>query len=130
MVQGVSKPDPERVASKSAVQQVKAMMREVVEHGTGALAALENYSVAGKTGTGHLVGDFGYEDHRYSSLFAGFAPADDPKLVIAVVINDPKGEDYFGGLVAAPVFSEVMGNALRALNVPGDQEGVLLGANP
>lgn len=130
LVQGVSKPDPERVASKSAVQQVKAMMREVVEHGTGALAALENYSVAGKTGTGHLVGDFGYEDHRYSSLFAGFAPADDPKLVIAVVINDPKGEDYFGGLVAAPVFSEVMGNALRALNVPGDQEGVLLGANP
>lgn len=63
-------------------------------------------------------------------MFAGFAPADDPKLVIAVVINDPKGEDYFGGLVAAPVFSEVMGNALRALNVPGDQEGVLLGANP
>ena len=130
LVEGVSKPAPEQVASASAVKQVKAMMREVVEHGTGTLAAVEHYSVAGKTGTGHLVGSGGYEDHKYSSLFAGFAPVDDPELVIAIVISDPKGEDYFGGLVAAPVFSEVMGNALRIFNVPGEQEDILLGLNP
>lgn len=130
LVQGVSKPAPEQVASVSAVQKVKAMMQEVVEHGTGTLAAVEHYNVAGKTGTGHLIDSSGgYDDHRYSSLFAGFAPADDPELVIAVVISDPKGEDYFGGLVAAPVFSEVMGNALRILNVPGEQEDILLGVN-
>lgn len=130
LVMGASKPPTEQVVSAETVEQIKGMMREVVEHGTGTRAAVENYSVAGKTGTGHLVGAGGYEDHRYSSLFAGMAPVGDPKLVAVVVITDPKGEDYFGGLVAAPVFSEVVGNALRVLNVPGDQEEMLLGYHP
>ena len=127
LIKDESKPSPERVASVEAVQQVKQMMREVVEVGTGKRAAVENYSVAGKTGTGHLIGAGGYEDHRYTSLFAGMAPFDDPELVVVVVVTDPQGEDYFGGLVAAPIFSEVVGGALRIRNVPGEQEDLVVG---
>lgn len=127
LVKGANVPPPIRVASSESVSEIIEMMREVVEHGTGTRAAIEGYSVAGKTGTGHLVGAGGYEDHRYSSLFAGMAPAENPELVAVVVITDPKGEDYFGGLVAAPIFADVVGNALRILNVPGDQPGLLVG---
>ena len=130
LIQGGSVPPPEQVVSAEATDQIKEMMRTVVEEGTGTRAAIENYSVAGKTGTGHLVGAGGYEDHRYTSMFAGMAPADNPELVAVIVITDPKGEDYFGGLVAAPVFSTVVGNALRVLNVPGETQELLLGANP
>ncbi|MFT5610651.1 MAG: cell division protein FtsI (penicillin-binding protein 3), partial [Polaribacter sp.] len=61
-----------------------------------------------------------YQDDSYTSLFAGFAPVSDPQIVIVVTVSDPKGVDYYGGLVAAPVFSDVMEGALRFRDVPPD----------
>ena len=90
--------------------------------GTGKRAAIDGYSVGGKTGTLHKVkAGGGYDEDRYMSVFAGLSPVDNPRLVTIVVIDEPQDGDYFGGLVAAPVFSEVTGNALRLLQVTPDQ---------
>lgn len=92
--------------------------------GTGTAAQIPNYRVAGKTGTSKIADrKRGYAAGRYASLFAGLAPVTDPRLVCVVVINDPKGKDYYGGAVAAPVFAKVMSGALRLLNVPPDNLG-------
>jgi cell division protein FtsI (penicillin-binding protein 3) len=78
------------------------------------------YQAAGKTGTVHIVGRNGYEKSAYKSIFAGMAPADDPRIVCVVVVDAPKGNQYYGGEVAAPVFSRVMSESLRLLNVRPD----------
>jgi len=83
----------------------------------GTNAALASFGAAGKTGTIHKVGRGGYEDERYLSLFAGFAPADDPKVVAVVLIDEPSRGQYFGGEVAAPVFSRLVESSLRLLQV-------------
>lgn len=112
----------ERVLSVSVAKQVREMMTAVVEKGgTGTKARVAGYSIAGKTGTAHKVGVSGYEDHRYRATFAGIAPASNPKLVAVVTINDPRGEQYFGGEIAAPVFGRVMSDALRLLNITPDR---------
>ena len=83
---------------------------------------IEGYSVGGKTGTLHKTkATGGYADSRYVSLFAGLSPVDNPRLVTIVVVDEPSDGNYFGGVVAAPVFSEVTGNALRLLQVTPDQ---------
>ena len=121
LVRGTAAIPDERVMSAELATTVREMMVDVVDHGTGTRAQIEGYSVAGKTGTGHLVGAGGYEDDRYASLFAGMVPADNPELVAVVVVTDPQAGDYFGGVVAAPVFSEVLSDALRILRIlPGD----------
>ena len=74
--------------------------------------------MAGKTGTVHKVGLNGYEDEQYLSLFAGIAPANNPKIVTIVVVDDPAGREYYGGEVAAPIFSRVTQSSLRLLNIP------------
>jgi cell division protein FtsI (penicillin-binding protein 3) len=100
--------------------QVLAMLETVTgPEGTGQRARVPNYRVAGKTGTSRKVMPGGYQS-RYISFFAGVVPVSNPRLVGVVVINDPRGQFYFGGLVAAPVFSEVMRGALRLLDVPPD----------
>lgn len=121
LVRGTAIAPAERIIDEALVDRVRDMMIDVVDHGTGTRAAVDGYLVAGKTGTGHLVGVGGYEDSRYASLFAGMVPAHNPELVAVVVITDPKGNDYFGGLVAGPVFSEVMGDALRILRIPPEK---------
>ncbi len=121
---GVNIPGQPVVSAKTA-QQVRQMMRAVVSaEGTAPKAKVAGYTVAGKTGTVHKNSKRGgYEETRYVSLFAGIAPATQPRLVTVVMVNEPKG-DYFGGQVAAPVFSQVMGGALRLLNVmPDDLPG-------
>ena len=118
LVKGTATAPPERVVSETLVEKVRDMMVAVVDQGTGSRAAIDGYLVAGKTGTGHLVGAGGYEDSRYLSLFAGMVPAAEPELVAVVVVTDPRGGDYQGGSVAGPVFSEVMGDALRVLRIP------------
>ena len=106
--------------------QLTATVRHMLEaaasdKGTGKRAMIDGYSVGGKTGTLHKVkAGGGYDQHRYMSAFAGLAPVDNPRLVTVVVIDEPRDGDYFGGLVAAPVFSEVTGNALRLLQVTPD----------
>ena len=92
------------------------------DQGTGKRAMIDGYSVGGKTGTLHKVAATGgYDQHRYMSIFAGLSPVDQPRIVTIVVIDEPGIGDYFGGLVAAPVFSEATGSALRLLQVPPDQ---------
>ncbi|AFV00685.1 peptidoglycan D,D-transpeptidase FtsI family protein [Simiduia agarivorans] len=111
--------DGERVVEPRYTGQLVDMLKTVVQPGgTAVRANLETYPVAGKTGTAHKVGPNGYEASRYRSLFAGMAPADDPRLVVVVVIDEPGAGKYFGGDVAAPVFARVADSALRTLQVP------------
>lgn len=83
---------------------------------------VEGYRIAGKTGTVRKVTAGGYQKTAYRSLFAGVAPVSDPRIVTVVMIENPKGEEYYGGLVAAPVFGRVVGKALRLLDVPPDSK--------
>ena len=87
--------------------------------GTAPLAQINGYRVAGKTGTAHKL-ENGHYVNRYIASFVGLAPASNPRLIVAVMVNEPSGAQYYGGQVAAPVFSNVMGSALRLLNVPND----------
>ena len=110
-----------KVFKKETVDAVALMMETVVgEGGTAPKAQVEQFRVAGKTGTSHRVEDGQYQDDSYMSVFAGFAPVSDPEIVLVVTVDDPRGIDYYGGLVAAPVFSKVVEGALRFRDVPPD----------
>ena len=112
--------------SPMVARAVRKMMESVVAaDGTAPLAAVNGYRVAGKTGTAHKSEAGGYAEKRYLSVFAGMAPASDPRLVAVVVINEPSNGEYYGGKVAAPVFSRVMAGALRLLNIPPDAVSLL-----
>ena len=114
-------PAHRRVMPEMVAFEVNRMMRAVIgPGGSGRRAAVNGYHVAGKTGTVHKTSDSGYAEDSYVSLFAGFAPATEPRLVLVVVIDDPGAGQYFGGLVAAPVFANVMEGALRIMNIPPD----------
>jgi cell division protein FtsI (penicillin-binding protein 3) len=115
-------PAEERVLKATTARQVRAMMETVVsDKGTAKLAAIEGYRVAGKTGTAKKSsGRRGYTAGRYQSVFAGMVPVSNPRLVMVVMIDEPRGKAYYGGLVAAPVFSKVMTEAVRIFNVPPD----------
>jgi cell division protein FtsI (penicillin-binding protein 3) len=117
-----------RVMSEKVAKQVIQMLETVVgPKGTARRAKVEGYTVAGKTGTVHKVGKSGYEDERYLSLFAGIAPSNDPQIVTVVVIDEPAGREYYGGEVAAPIFSRVTQASLRLMNIPPTQfdEGII-----
>jgi cell division protein FtsI (penicillin-binding protein 3) len=92
----------------------------VSEAGTGAKATVPGYRVAGKTGTVHKTAHGHYSPDRYRSLFAGMVPASRPRLVCVVVIDEPHRGGYYGGAIAAPVFSQIMEATLRILNIPPD----------
>ena len=114
----------ERVVDAGLARQVNSMLETVVSTklgGTGVRAAIPSYQVAGKTGTAwyYNVGG-GYDEENYNSYFAGFVPAHNPKIVAVVSIHEPKGEEYGGGQVAAPVFAKIAAGAMRILNVPPD----------
>ena len=103
--------------------QVLEMLRAVVDEngGTGSRARVPGYQVGGKTGTVHKVQEGGgYADDRYRSVFAGVAPISDPRIAAVVVIDEPSKGQYYGGLVAAPVFGKVMAGALRLMNIAPD----------
>jgi cell division protein FtsI (penicillin-binding protein 3) len=108
------------VLSAETAQAVRRMLEMAVQPGgTAPRAQVAGYRVAGKTGTAHKLEGHTYSN-RYVSSFVGFAPASDPRLVIAVMIDEPGAGHYYGGDVAAPVFSTVTGAALRMLAVPPD----------
>jgi len=125
-------PRQERVVDPQVASNVANMLQSVVlQGGTGTKAALTSFTAAGKTGTIHKVGSNGYEDERYQSLFSGFAPADDPQVVAVVLIDEPSRGQYFGGEVAAPVFSRLVESSLRLLQVEPqkhDDHGVAMQA--
>jgi cell division protein FtsI (penicillin-binding protein 3) len=109
-----------QVYSAATARAVRDMMEMVVRPGgTAPLAQITGYRVAGKTGTAHKLENGKYVD-RYIASFVGMAPASAPRLIVAVMLNEPGGREYYGGLVAAPVFSSVMASSLRLLNVPND----------
>lgn len=109
-----------RVMSKETCSKVKEVLHMVVESGTGKRASAPGYSTAGKTGTAQrLEGDGSYSHSKYNSIFIGLAPMDKPKLAIAVVFVEPHPY-YYGGTVAAPVFSEIVGKTLRYMEIPPD----------
>lgn len=112
----------ERVISERTSRTVLEMMRRVVEDGSGKLAALPHVQVAGKTGTAQKVKDGRYSQSDYMASFVGIAPVSNPRLVIGVFIDEPRGIRT-GGMVAAPVFREVAGYALDRLGVGGGAKG-------
>jgi cell division protein FtsI (penicillin-binding protein 3) len=114
-------PVGQQVFSAKVANDIRAMLELVVQPGGTALRAqVAGYRVAGKTGTAHKLGPAGYEKDKYVGSFVGMAPASNPRLIMAVMIDEPTSGDYYGGTVAAPVFSAVMSDALRMLAVPQD----------
>jgi cell division protein FtsI (penicillin-binding protein 3) len=113
--------EDEQVIAPTTAAAVRKMLEEVVRPGgTGTKAAVAGYRVAGKTGTAWKFAAGGYSEDKYISIFAGLAPASDPRLAAVVVIDEPSGELYYGSDVAAPVFADVMTESLRLLAVPPD----------
>ncbi|WP_101760344.1 penicillin-binding protein 2 [Oceanicoccus sp. KOV_DT_Chl] len=112
----------ERIISADVADDLVAMLTTVTQKGgTATRAQLAAYSVAGKTGTVHKVGEGGYADDRYMAVFAGLAPATNPRVVTVVMIDEPNLDRYHGGESAAPVFARVMSDALRILDVTPDK---------
>jgi cell division protein FtsI (penicillin-binding protein 3) len=117
-------PDGQRVLDERVCHQLVGLLESVVvqEGATGWRAAIPGYRVSGKTGTAErTTGKGGYNTDRFNAVFGGVAPATDPRLAAVVVINDPSAGGHQGGQVAAPVFSAVVGGALRLLAVAPDK---------
>ena len=115
-------PQPKHQICKAhTAELIKKAMIRVVTHGTGKQAAIDDIQVAGKTGTSQRYDEDlkKYVDGHYNTSFVGFAPADDPKIVCIVMMDDPQAErtELYGGKVAAPIFSEIVANALDHLSV-------------
>jgi cell division protein FtsI (penicillin-binding protein 3) len=109
-----------RVFTAKTASELRAMLESVVlPGGTAPLAQVAGYRVAGKTGTAHKL-DGRHYTNRYIASFVGFAPVSAPRVIVAVMIDEPSNGQYYGGLVAAPVFSSVTSAALHLLNVPND----------
>jgi cell division protein FtsI (penicillin-binding protein 3) len=112
--------EPKQVLDPAIAAEVMKMMQTVTEPGgTATQAAILGYHVAGKTGTSRKASGGGYS-RKYLSFFAGVVPVDNPRFAMAVVVNDPTNGSYYGGLVAGPVFHNVMEGALRLMDVAPD----------
>lgn len=115
----LERPPAERVISEDTAATMQAILEQVVQHGTGRLAQIEGYRVAGKTGTAQMINPVtrSYRNGRYLASFCGFAPVNNPAVVGVVMLFDPRGQFYYGGRIAAPLFSTVVQQALRILDV-------------
>jgi cell division protein FtsI (penicillin-binding protein 3) len=110
-----------QVFSPQVASEVRKMMHlAAAPGGTAPLAQTEGYSVGGKTGTAHKQVGKGYASNKYRAWYTGMSPIDKPRIIVAVMIDEPGAGKYFGGLVAAPVFSQVVQQTLRILNVLPD----------
>lgn len=128
---GAPPAEEHRIMPAVVARQVRDMLEQAVgPDGTAPEARIAGYRVAGKTGTVHKSVAGGYSDNQYLSVFAGMAPASDPRLVMVVLVDEPSGSQYYGGQVAAPVFSRVMSGALRLLAVPPDDVPLLQTRKP
>jgi len=114
-------PQPIRqvITEPTARLMIEALKTVVSPDGTAAKAAMEHYTVAGKTGTAQKVEDGAYVHGKYVSSFIGFFPADNPELCVSIVMDEPK-EGYYGGLVAGPVFKQIAERAASYLNIRPD----------
>jgi cell division protein FtsI (penicillin-binding protein 3) len=123
------RPQPSRVMSEKTAAVLNEILKAVVARGTGGQAALAEHVVAGKTGTAQKAGRGGYSLDRFVGSFAGYVPADRPRLVILVVVDEPRGQHY-GGTVAAPVFREIAEGSLRYLGIPPSRPSRTIGIEP
>ncbi|WP_374761309.1 peptidoglycan D,D-transpeptidase FtsI family protein [Pseudomonas sp. sp1636] len=117
------KPDDVQVIPEAIAKTMQGMLQQVIEAPGGVFRAkVPGYHVAGKSGTARKVStdSRGYRENAYRSLFAGFGPVNDPRIAVAIVIDEPSKGGYYGGLVSAPVFGKVMAGALRLMNVVPD----------
>ncbi len=114
-------PIARRVTTAPTARTTLGMLEMVVaEGGTGTRAAVTGYRIGGKTGTARKTGVGGYDENRHTAVFAGIAPLSAPRIATVVVIDEPSGEEYYGGEVAAPVFSEIVAATLRVLAIAPD----------
>ncbi|MGN7980347.1 peptidoglycan D,D-transpeptidase FtsI family protein [Burkholderia sp. 22313] len=110
-----------RVTSPQTAAAIRAMLESAVgEGGTGRRARVDGYRIGGKTGTARKQVGATYAKGKYRALFAGMAPMSDPRLIVAVMIDEPRGKGYYGGTVAGPVFASVTSGSLQLLGVPPD----------
>lgn len=110
-----------QVIKPEIAAEIRTMLESVLQKGGTAVAArVPGYRVTGKTGTTRILGPHGYEKDHHNGVFVGMAPASNPQLLVAVMLHDPTKKAYFGGFVAGPIFSKVMGESLRILNIPPD----------
>jgi cell division protein FtsI (penicillin-binding protein 3) len=110
-----------RVISSATAAQIRKMLQMAAgPGGTGPKAQTVGYTVGGKSGTAHKQIGRNYASNKYRAWFTGMAPIDKPRIVVAVMIDEPSAGKYFGGEVAAPVFSEVVQQSLRLMGVPPD----------
>ncbi|TAA45242.1 peptidoglycan D,D-transpeptidase FtsI family protein [Pseudoxanthomonas winnipegensis] len=119
-IKGMRSENSVQVVPREVTKQVIAMMETVVTQGGAKDAAVPGYHVAGKTGTARIASGGSYASGHYTALFAGLVPATNPRFVMVTVIRDPQAGKYYGGLVSAPVFHNVMEDALRLMDVPPD----------
>jgi cell division protein FtsI (penicillin-binding protein 3) len=111
------------VMSPETARAVRSMLQMAAgDGGTAPKAQAMGYSVGGKTGTAHKQEGKGYADRKFRAWFVGIAPIAKPRIVVAVMVDEPGGAKYYGGDVAAPVFSQVVQQTLRMLDVPTDLE--------
>ena len=130
--EAAEEPDPERALDSDTASSLLHMLHLAVEQGTGRRAALEGFSMAGKTGTAWQPCDVGYScvddngepvGRHYTATFAGIVSnSGGPALVVLVVLDDPKGDQYYGGQIAAPLASDIAEYAMRQLRIPADSE--------
>ena len=120
---------PQAVIDPQLARQISQMLETVTQPGgTATRAAIDGYRIAAKTGTSRKSSVGGYSD-RYVSSIAGFAPMVQPRIAVVAVVTDPSGGDYYGGVVAGPLFGQVMKDALRLMNVPPDDVRSLMALN-
>lgn len=123
MIRVDEKPSATQVVPADVAKTLQGMLQQVIEAPRGVFRAqVPGYHVAGKSGTARKTnsGAKGYQTNSYRSLFAGFAPAQDPRIALVVVIDEPGKGAYYGGLISAPVFSRVMAGSLRLMNIAPD----------
>jgi membrane peptidoglycan carboxypeptidase len=130
--ESLTSPPAPAVLTDATARTLRDLMVGVVVHGTGKKAAIPGFAVAGKTGTAQKAGVGGYQPGRYVASFVGFAPSENPRIVGLVLIEEPKGR-YYGGEVAAPIFSRVVSQALGILRVAPEEQRLpetILASNP
>ncbi|NCS65583.1 MAG: cell division protein [Hydrogenophilales bacterium CG03_land_8_20_14_0_80_62_28] len=111
-----------RVLSAKTARAMRDMLESVTQpNGTAPQARITGYRVGGKTGTAHKAVAGGYSANKYIASFVGMAPMSDPRVVVAVMIDEPTGKEYYGGQIAAPVFAKVMADSLRFMAIPPDR---------
>ena len=118
----VVEPKGHRIISSKSAAQIRTMLEGVLAPGgTASEVSVPGYTLAGKTGTAQVAENGTYSETKFVASFVGFAPAQDPKLLVAIVVNQPSQGSYYGGTVAAPAFGEIAKFALPYLGIPPDQ---------